>query len=132
VPEADEHAMTITHGSSKDHRPDLQQAVLELMGSHDGGVPLVRNSWDGHTSDTPIVQERAAALIATFQRSPAPRDLVADAKLYHQDNAAHLSKLGLITRLPNTLQGVSQVMTPGLQWDMWQWRDETTRYQRRE
>ena len=132
VPEADEHAMTITHGYSKDHRPDLKQAVLELMVSQDGGVPLVSKSWDGNTSATPMFQERAAALIATFQRSPAPRYLVADAKLYHQDNAAHLSKLGFITRIPHTLKVVSQVMTQVLQWDMWPWLDETTRYQRLE
>ena len=31
VPESDEHAMHITYGDSKDHRPDLTQAVLELM-----------------------------------------------------------------------------------------------------
>jgi len=73
VPEADEHAMTITHGYSKDHRPDLKQAVLELMVSPDGGVPFGSQSWDGNTSDTPIFQERAAALSAPFQRSPAPR-----------------------------------------------------------
>jgi transposase len=27
VPESDEHAIAITHGSAKDHRPDLKQAV---------------------------------------------------------------------------------------------------------
>ena len=39
VPERDEQAIAITHGYSKDHRPDLKQAVLELMVSQDGGVP---------------------------------------------------------------------------------------------
>src|SRR5215471_11902337 len=39
VPESDEQAITITHGYSKDYRPDLKQAVLELMVSQDGGVP---------------------------------------------------------------------------------------------
>ncbi len=29
VPESDEQAITITHGYSKDHRPDLKQVVLE-------------------------------------------------------------------------------------------------------
>ena len=38
IPDSDEHAMRITHGSSKDHRPDLKQAVLELMVAQDGGV----------------------------------------------------------------------------------------------
>ena len=27
VPESDEHAMRITHGYAKDHRPDVKQAV---------------------------------------------------------------------------------------------------------
>ena len=40
-PESDAQAITITHGYAKDHRPDLKQAVLELMVSQDGGVPFV-------------------------------------------------------------------------------------------
>jgi transposase len=132
VPESDEHAIRITHGYSKDHRPDLTQAVLELMVSQDGGVPWVRKSWDGNTSDTQIFQERAQARIATFQGAPRPRYLVADAKLYTEDNAANLKALGFITRIPGTLKLVSQVITQALHWDRWQRLDETTRYQERE
>ena len=47
VPDSDEHAIAITHGDAKDHRPDLTQAVLERMVSQDGGVPLMSKSWDG-------------------------------------------------------------------------------------
>jgi transposase len=130
VPDSDEQAMTITHGYAKDYRPDLQQAVLALMVSQDGGVPFVRKSWDGNTSDTKLFQERAAALLATFQRSPTPRYVVADSKLYHADNAANLRALGCITRIPNTLNLVSQVITQALRWDTWQRLDDTTRYQR--
>ena len=130
VPDSDEHAITITHGYSKDYRPDLKQAVLELMVSQDGGVPFVSKSWDGNTSDTKIFQERAAALLATFQRSSTPRYVVADSKLYHEDNAAHLRALGFITRIPNTLNLVSQVITQALRWDTWQRLNDTTRYQR--
>ena len=39
--EMDENEITITHGYSKDHRPDLKQAVLELVTSQDGGIPLM-------------------------------------------------------------------------------------------
>jgi len=130
VPEADEQAMTITHGYAKDHRPDLQQAVAERMVSQDGGVPFVSKRWDGNVSDTQIFQERAEALLATFQRSPTPRYLVADAKLYNEDNAANLRQLGFITRIPNTLKLVSQVITQALTGDTWQCLDDTTRYQR--
>src|SRR5215471_5411613 len=99
IPDSDEHAIAITHGYSKDHRPDLKQAILELMISQDGGAPLISKSWDGNASDTQIFQERAQALLATFQGSPTPRYLVADAKLYSEDTAAHLKKLGFITRI---------------------------------
>jgi transposase len=130
IPDSDEQAITITHGHSKDHRPDLKQAVLELMVSQDGGVPFVSKSWDGNASDTAIFQERAAALLTTLQRSPTPRYLVADSKLYNEDNAANLLTLGFITRIPNTLHLVAQVITQALRWDTWQRLDATTRYQR--
>jgi transposase len=130
VPDSDEQAMTMTHGYSKDHRPDLKHAVLELMVSQDGGVPFVRKSWDGNTSETKIFQERAAALLATLQKSPTPRYVVADSTLYHEDNAANLRALGFITRIPNTLHLVSQVITQALRWDTWQRLDDPTRSQR--
>jgi transposase len=130
IPDSDEQAITITHGHSKDHRPDLKQAVLELMVSQDGGVPFVSKSWDGNASDTAIFQERAAALLTTLQRSPTPRYLVADSKLYNEDNAANLLTLGFITRIPTTLHLVAQVITQALRWDTWQRLDATTRYQR--
>jgi transposase len=130
VPERDEQAITITHGYSKDHRPDLKQAVLELMVSQDGGVPMVSKSWDGNASDTQIFQERAEALLKAFAHAPTPRYLVADAKLYNEDNATPLSKLGFITRIPGTLTLVSQVITQALTWDRWHRLDETTRYHR--
>ncbi len=130
VPESDEQAITITHGYSKDHRPDLKQAVLELMVSQDGGVPFVSKSWDGNASDTKIFQERAEALLATFQASPVPRYLVADAKLYTEDNAANLAKLGFITRIPGTLKLVTQGITQALQEDTWHHMAETMRYHR--
>src|SRR5882724_2004270 len=97
VPESDEQAIRITHGYSKDHRPDLQQAVLAWMVSQDGGVPLVSKSWEGNASDTQMFQARAQALLTAFAHSPTPRYLVADAKLYTEDNAATLAQLGFIT-----------------------------------
>ena len=129
VPESDEPAMRITHGYSKDHRPDLKQAVLELVVSQDGGVPFVSKSWDGNTSDPQVFQQRAEALIRAFKDTPTPRSLVADAKLYCEDNAVHLAKLGFITRIPATIKLVAQVIGQALQWDTWQTFDDHTRYQ---
>lgn len=128
IPESDEHAIHITHGYAKDHRPALKQAVLELLVSQDGGVPRVSKSWDGNTSDTQIFKARAEALVTAFARSPTPRYLVADAQLYTEDTAPTLAKRGFITRIPGTLKLVSQVITQALEEDRWHCWDETTRY----
>ena len=130
VPESDPQASAIPHGYSKDHRPDLQQAVLELMVSQDGGVPLMSKTWDGNASDSQIFQDRAKALLSTFAQSPTPRYLIADSKLYSKDNAAQLKPLGFITRIPDTLTLVSQVIRQALREDTWQALDDTTRYHR--
>jgi transposase len=130
VPESDQQAIAITHGYSKDHRPDLKQAVLELMVSQDGGVPLASKNWDGNASDNQIFQDRAKALLATFEQSPTPRYLIADSKLYSKENAVHLKPLGFITRIPDTLKLVSQVISQALRQDTWQRVDDTPRYHR--
>src|SRR5882672_6193010 len=129
APESDEHVIIITHGYSKDHRPDLKQAVLELMVSQDGGVPLLSQSWDGNASETKVFRERAQTLMTTFKNSPSPRYVVADCKLYHKDNAENLKALPFITRIPNTLKVVSQVITQALAIDTWHDVDEQMRYQ---
>ena len=132
VPESDQQVITITHGYSKDHRPDLKQAVLELLVAQDGGGPLGSKSWDGNASDSQVFKDRAEALLSTFQDSPTPCYLVADSKLYSEENAAQRRHLGFITRIPNTLKLVSQVIGQALKWDPWHPVDDTTRYQRLE
>ena len=80
VPDRAAAAMPLTHGYSQDPRPDVQPAVLALLVSPDGGGPWVRKSWEGHPSNTPIVQERAPALMPAVPHSPDPQSLIADAK----------------------------------------------------
>ena len=99
------------------------------MVSQDGGISFVSKSWNGNTSDTHGFQKRAEALMRAFKDTPSPRDLVADAKLYCEDNAAHLAKFGFITRIPATLKVVSQVIGQALQGAPWQSFDANTRYQ---
>lgn len=95
-PDSDEHGIAVTHGYSKDHRPDLKQAVLEVMVSQDGGVPFVSKSWDGNASDNEVFKARSEALIKEFEASEGPRYLVADAKLYTEANAPNLAHLPFI------------------------------------
>jgi transposase len=130
VPETDEQAILVTHGYSKDHRPDLKQAILELMVSQDGGVPFFSQSWDGNASDNEIFQERAHALIDQLKHSPTPRYVVADSKLYTQDNGSNLALMPFITRIPETLKDAQLAIEQA--WDAGDWKpiDEGYAYHR--
>jgi transposase len=129
VPDRDAHAIRLTHGDSKAHRPDLKQAGLALMVSQDGGGPLVSQSWEGHTSDTQSFQERAQAFRRALKTSPRPRYLRADATRSTEDNAANLQGFGCSTRLATPISVVSPVIEHALTGDPWPTCDETTRSQ---
>jgi transposase len=51
----------ITHGHSKDHRPDLKQFITELICSNDGAVPLGFQVASGNHSDQAVFAERLQA-----------------------------------------------------------------------
>lgn len=130
APDSDEHTILVTHGYSKDHRPDLKQVIQELMVSQDGGVPFMSKSHDGNASDNNVFRERSAAILKEFSASEGPRYLVADSKLYTSENAANLAHLPFITRIPGNLKVVGEVIQQSLELDVWQAIDDETRYQR--
>ena len=128
----DEHTIEITHGYSKDHRPDLKQAVLEIMCSHDGGVPVVSKAWNGNASDTKIFRERAKALADSFKAAENPRYLIADSKLYDKKTIEQaLAFLPFITRIPGTITLENATVKEALQKPLEDWMilDQKHRFQ---
>ena len=126
VPETDAQAMAITHGYSKDHRPDLKQAVLELMVAQDGGVPLMSQSW----SESVVCKERCEALLTPCAARETPRSLIADATLSPAAHAPTWARLPFLTRIPETLTVTRQVIEQAWAWGEWQPLHETVQYQR--
>lgn len=108
-----EQKITINHGYSKDHRPDLKQVVLELVASHDGGIPFITKTLSGNASDTNILRERATVLIEEFAISGS-RCLVADSKLYSEKTAESLKKINFITRVPATIKAEQEYICKAL------------------
>ncbi len=74
----------ITHGYSKDHRPDLKQVVINLATTGASGFPIWFESHSGNASDKKILRE-AAERMQKFCKtlSAAPAFLyVADSAMY--------------------------------------------------
>ena len=130
VPASDEPALCLPHGDAKAHRPAWQQAGLARMGAQDGGGPLVSQRWEGNASETPMFQERAAALMPALQRSPTPRYVVADGPWSPEDHAANLKQLGFLPRLPHPLKRVAPVVPPARAGNTGQRLDAPTRSHR--
>jgi len=107
---SDEHAVKVTYGYSKAKRPDLKQVVHEMMVTQDGGVPLISKTWDGNTSDNEIFTARSKALIESLEKSQNPCYLIADSKLYSESNSAHLKEFPFITRIPNSINLVTDTI----------------------
>ena len=128
LPDEDIGAITITHGYSKDHRPDLKQVVLELMVSQDGGIPLLMKCWSGNADDNSIFQHRAKELIEAWKDAENPRYLIMDSKGYTQNNAINLKSLNFITRIPETNAPAKATISDALNQDNWVIWDENRKY----
>lgn len=69
--EAHQSPIRITHGYSRDHRPDLKQFVVDLMTSKDGGIPLFFRVADGNEADQ---AKKALGGIAEEERFITPSE----------------------------------------------------------
>jgi transposase len=113
---------TITHGYSKDKRPDLKQFVFSTL-CVDRDVPLWGKPEDGNASDK-TVNNTLLSTIATFlgQHGVAPGAYiyVADAALVTEDNLAALGDTRFITRLPATYNECGRLIAEAVAHNAWE------------
>ena len=103
-----EGSIAITHGYSKDHRPDLKQFVIEMICCNDGEVPLAFEVSSGNQSDKAVFAQR---LEAFAQQWNVDGMLVADSALYSAENLAVMGTLRWLTRVPLTLSAAQKLVT---------------------
>jgi len=99
---AEAQPISITYGHSKDRRPDLSPAVVELIVSQDGRVATFMKWHDRNASDSVICRKRTKALVDEMKKSGGLGILVADSKLYSKENIEWLAQTEFITRIPST------------------------------
>jgi transposase len=112
APPPDEQVVHITHGSSRDHRPDLHQVMLELVVEHQAGIPVLMPPLSGNSHDGTAFGQVVSDHIAQLHTSANPAYLVADSALYRVENLQKLAQTSLkwITRVPATLSEAQEVL----------------------
>ncbi len=106
--EEEEHEpIRITHGYSRDRRPDLKQFLVDLMVSGEGGVPVFFRAADGNESEAAVFGE----LIVDYRRHVDLDALfVADAALYNEENLKLMEELRFVSRVPRTIKRAKDLL----------------------
>ncbi|NJP18061.1 MAG: IS1634 family transposase [Hydrococcus sp. CRU_1_1] len=100
-------AIHITHGYSRDRRPDLKQFIVDLMCSGDGDILLYLRVGDGNEADSAMFGK----LVTEFkQQWDIDALFVADAAIYTADNLTQMSSLRWVSRVPATLTAAKQLL----------------------
>lgn len=90
----------ITHGYSRDHRPDLKQFIIDLICSGDGDIPIFFKTASGNEADSASFGK----ILVDFKKQIEVDSLmVADSALYTAANLKLLSDVKWLSRVPLSL-----------------------------
>jgi transposase len=111
--EQDESCIKVVQGYSRDHRPDLNQAVLQMITSNQGNIPLFMQAASGNSSDKTAFSEIVTQHAKSFQAAVDNRYLVGDSALYTPASikALHNSGCLFVTRVPGRIQAAKELIT---------------------
>ena len=110
--EPEEQVIHLTRGYSRDHRPDLNHVLRELIVEHQAGIPLLMKPLSGHSHEGQAFGQIVSEHIQPLQTTSGTTDLVADSALYSAENLQTLAKTGRkwITRVPATITAAQDAL----------------------
>lgn len=107
VPEGVIH---ITQGYSRDHRPDLNQVILQLISEHQSGIPLWMDALSGNSSDKESFRQTLNAHLKQLRDGIGLSLIVADSALYTAKTLQDLGDFPWVTRVPETIGGTRELI----------------------
>jgi transposase len=109
-----DQVVPITRGYGRDHRPDLNQVMVELMVEHHAGIPLLMTPLSGNSRDTQECGEAVRLHVHQWHATDGLTSLVADRALDREANLEKLAQTPMqwITRVPATLCEAPAVLAP--------------------
>lgn len=117
----DANVIRIAKGYSRDHRPDLNQVVLNLICENQSGIPVYMKPGSGNVNDMEGFKRIVKAHVQSLKAAQASRYLVADAALYVKETIQHLAEIKqlFITRVPQKLKETKTLIaqSPNLEFE---------------
>ena len=113
---------SITHGYSKDHRPDLKQFMTELL-CVERGIPIFASTLDGNSSDKNSnnqILTRISSIMAKHGLGPGAFVYVADSAMITKDNLEAIDdKNKFVSRLSASYSACSKAVTEAVDTKSW-------------
>lgn len=100
----------ITYGYSKDHRPDLKQAILGMICANQTSIPTYLSAVSGNVSDKSSLPEMAQVYLEQFGAEEETPILVADSALYAAETLQRLADQRWVSRVPATIAEAQQLL----------------------
>lgn len=110
--EDDPDVIEITHGYSKDHRPDLKQVVLSLVVNGPSSIPLWMEPLDGNNSDKVSFHETIQRVNAFQKQIDVETNCkwVSDSALYTKEKLLKNNDYQWLTRVPETIREATEIL----------------------
>lgn len=111
-----EGVIEITQGYSRDHRPDLNQLILNLISSGESGIPILMASASGNRADKSTFQELVSNHLDNLTTHYGVNLFVADSALYTPDTLKLFGQQHyFISRVPETLKAAKTAIIEAMQ-----------------
>ena len=109
---SDEHSIKLTRGYSRDHRPDLNQVVLNLITENQAGIPVYMQAANGNTNDSEGFKKIVKSHVSSLKAAQKSRYFIADAALYSAEtiSALDIQNQLFITRVPQKLKEAKAII----------------------
>ena len=103
--------INITHGYSKDHRPDLKQMIINLATSGAAGFPIWMEAHSGNASDKTIIQE-ATKKMKDFcaQLKAAPSFMYVGDSAMYENCVKKAGDLKWLSRVSETIKEAKELL----------------------
>jgi transposase len=118
----DQTPIHLTHGYSKDLRPDLKQFLIESL-CVAKNIPIMGGCADGNASDKTLnhtMLQRIGALMHEHGLAKGAYVYVADSALVTQENLELMADQLFITRLPMTYDAAKEVISRAVEQGQWE------------
>ncbi|MCP4986428.1 MAG: IS1634 family transposase, partial [Colwellia sp.] len=103
-------AVKLVRGYSRDHRPELNQVVLNLITENKAGIPVYMQAVSGNINDNQGFKNIVKHHISSLKATQDCQYFIADAALYVAEKIASFDEQGqlFISRAPQKLKQVNK------------------------